>query len=188
MRHHSSSLVMTSGGRKAAGVTGVTDQLSIPLVTGDGLSLVRPHVRAGGGERQNGVDASPDTVQLRGRPSWLGDGPLTDRVRLKPCPRCKHAVLEALVDGLVLSRVDPLRLTPAAELAHRLAGGKVRRLWPDPCLAGELRLAYRGLIDIRAKPGRGLPEHQCGVRHGHPDPDVLRPGLASRPTPTDVPF
>ena len=108
------------------------------------------------------------------RPPWLYDGPLTDRARLRSCPRCHRPILEALADTVMPARVDLVRLTPAQELRHLVAGGMTLRLIPDPPSPWiPTRLAFRWPEQIRARPGRGLPVHQCGIQHGPPDPQLL---------------
>ncbi len=104
----------------------------------------------------------------RPRPPWLPDGPLTDRVRLTACLRCGRPVLEALAEGVLAARVDPVILSPAAELAHLIAGGITLRLWPEGG-QGDRHLAFRSLVHIRAHPGRGLPCHSCDRNYGPPD-------------------
>lgn len=176
-------------------VTGVTGALPFFSVTGDDASRIAPVIaiaagqtalpgvgdrcdgfprdvepmRAGGGKPAEPADPSP---VIRRRPPWLYDGPLTDRARLTGCTRCHRAVLEALADGVMPAHVDLAHLTPAQELEHLLAGRMTLRLWPDPPTSDVRRLAFRSALDIRARPGRGLPVHDCAVVR-RPDPTLL---------------
>lgn len=108
----------------------------------------------------------------RPRPPWMYDGPLTDQLRNTTCPTCHQPVAEALACGILPTQIDPVRLTPTAELKLRLAGGTTLRIWPDPPVSSTRRLAFRDTQQILAHPGRGVPRHQCGRYHGPPDPDI----------------
>lgn len=138
------------------------------------------------GEVHRGNPAQASSVIGR-RPSWLRDGPLTDRVRLIGCRRCRRPVLEALVEGLWAERVDLIRLTPLAELEHLVHGGQTRKLWPDRPGAIDLHLAFRTQWDIPVHPGRGLPLHDCAISHGPPDPTILASHQAAT-LPEEPPF
>jgi hypothetical protein len=149
----------------------MTLDLGIDAMTHDTSPLVPPlyaRVREG-----NGSDTTSVRRSWR-RPPWLYDGPLTDRVRLTGCRRCHRPIFEALADGVMPARADLVRLSPLAELRHRLAGGTTLRLIPDddtPFVPR--RLASRWLEHLRAHPGRGLPLHDCQLDHGPPDRDLI---------------
>ena len=111
----------------------------------------------------------------RRKPPWLYDGPLTDRVRLVGCRRCRRAVYEALAGDVLATQVDPVLLTPRAELQLLLTGGLTYGLWPENPLTGVRHLVIRTVTEIRAHPGRGVPLHDCARHHGPADPRVLPP-------------
>lgn len=168
-----SAPLMTVASDKTAGLTGVTGQLDFLSMTDDRLPQVPPYnARTGEGNRGPDVHASSVSTRKPRRPPWLYDGPLTDRARLISCNRCRRPVLEALADGVMPARVDLIHLTPAQELQHLLAGRMTLRLWPDPASSDERRLAFRHAWNIQARPGRGLPLHDCAVVR-QPDPSLL---------------
>lgn len=178
-RHNRHGESVTDKPSEHAAMTLMTDVLPFPSMTHDTSPLVRPHARAGQVHTEKPSQAS--SVSHR-RPPWLHDGPLTDRVRLISCNRCRRPVLEALADGLIALKVDLIRLTPLAELEHLVAGGHTLMLWPDPPLTAVQRLGFRNQWHIRAHPGRGLPEHNCALNHGPADTTILAtPTTASYP-------
>lgn len=148
--------------------------------------MTSPIRALGEGKQGKRAHLSRVTPSKQPRPPWLYDGPLTDRVRLISCPRCRRPVLEALADGLIALRIDLTYLTPLEELEHLVAGGHTLMLWPDPPLTGTRRLGFRGQFHIRARPGRGLPEHDCAVVR-QPDPSLLASRSATS-QPQEPPF
>lgn len=151
----------------------MTDVSQTLPMTHDTSSLVPPYnARI---KRGKGSGAASVSSTWR-RPPWLYDGPLTDRVRLRSCNRCRRPILEALADTVMPARIDLVRLTPQQELQAHVAGVMVLRLVPDPPSPWiHARLCFRWPEQIRTRPGRGLPVHDCARTWGPLDRDLIHP-------------
>lgn len=181
---------------------GVTDQPSSPacmtdmtdhpgmqqvlFMTHDGSSLGSPLTRAHDQTQQrqhpNASSVSPTSPQL---PLIPTDRYITERAQLGRCRHCNQPTIRADLGAQICVSADPHRLTPLAELEHKLAGHWTYELLPDTDHGlGPPILRARHLSQIRWRPGRALPEHHCGTRRPL-DPELLT-RLGPRPaTPDD---
>lgn len=166
---------VTDRSRKTAGLTGVTDVLDFDSVTGDRFSQFGPHVRAGETNAADGPDLSPATPsrprRSHRRPTWLYDGPLTDRTRIEHCPRCRTVVLRALANERLDTSIELHVLTPAQELTANLAG---RHVLTAALRNGAVHLDFRYDTDIRAGRGLAVVAHDCRSHPPMPGPADLR--------------